>query len=142
MPVVRAPLSVPPPPEFYKELAWVPESQRKHTGRDASLHPYFCSSLGLRVPSCPRQPLPAVFQPRRRLTAPSSPTATATSAWGAPRRQGVLRTSSPVLTVGDQVMPPHLRLLGAGVERLQIWRIGSRGERRGGTQSILVDEQS
>ena len=72
----------------------------------------------------------------------SSPTATATSAWGAPRRRGVLRTSSPVLTVGDQVMPPHLWLLGAGVERLQIWRIGSRGERKGGTQSILVDEQS
>lgn len=106
LPVVRAPLSVPLPPEFYKELAWVPESQRKHTGRDASLCPYFCSSLGLRVPSCPRQPLPAVFQPRRRLTALSSLTATATSAWGAPRRQGVLRTSSPVLTVGDQVMPP------------------------------------
>lgn len=128
----ESPSLCPPPPEFYKELAWVPESQRKHTGRDASLHPYFCSSLGLRVPSCPRQPLPAVFQPRRRLTALSSPTATATSAWGAPRRQGVLRTSSPVRTVGDQVMPPpHLRLLGAGVERLQIWRVGSRGERTG-----------
>lgn len=47
-----------------------------------------------------------------------------------------------MLTVGDQVMPPHLRLLGARVERLQIWRIGSRGERKGGMQSILVDEQS
>lgn len=45
MPMVRAPLSVPPPPEFYKELAWVPEAQRKHTGRDASLCPYFFSSL-------------------------------------------------------------------------------------------------
>lgn len=43
--MVRAPLSVPPTPEFYKELAWVPEAQRKHTGRDASLCPYSCSSL-------------------------------------------------------------------------------------------------
>lgn len=43
--MVRAPLSVPLPPEFYKELAWVPEAQRKHTGRDASLCSYFFSSL-------------------------------------------------------------------------------------------------
>lgn len=35
MPMVRAPLSVPPPPEFYKELAWVPEAQRKHTAKKA-----------------------------------------------------------------------------------------------------------
>lgn len=35
----------------------------------------------------------------------SSPTATVTSAWVAPRRRGVPRTSSPVLTVGDQVIP-------------------------------------
>lgn len=104
--MVRAPFSVPPSPEFYKELAWVPEAQRKHTGRDASLCPYFCSSLGLSVPACPCQPLPALFQPRRRLMALSSPMATVTSAWVAPRRRGVPRTLSPVPTVGDQVMPP------------------------------------
>lgn len=53
--MVRAPLSVPPPPEFYKELAWVPEAQRKHTGRDASLCPGFCSSLCLGASASPRQ---------------------------------------------------------------------------------------
>uniref|UniRef100_A0A8C5YU43 Double PHD fingers 1 n=1 Tax=Marmota marmota marmota TaxID=9994 RepID=A0A8C5YU43_MARMA len=35
LPMVRAPLSVPPTPEFYKELAWVPEAQRKHTAKKA-----------------------------------------------------------------------------------------------------------
>uniref|UniRef100_A0ABI7WY86 DPF1-3 N-terminal domain-containing protein n=1 Tax=Felis catus TaxID=9685 RepID=A0ABI7WY86_FELCA len=44
-------------------------------------------------------------QPRRRPMALSSPTATVTSAWVAPRRRGVPRTSSPVLTVGDQDTP-------------------------------------
>lgn len=45
-----------------------------------------------------------------------------------------------MLTVGDQAAP-NLRLLGVGVVRLQIWRAGSRGERIGGMQSILVDAE-
>lgn len=43
----------------------------------------------------------------------SSPMATVTFAWVAPRRPGVLRTSSPVQTVGDQVTPPS-EVPGAG----------------------------
>ncbi|KAK2491970.1 hypothetical protein MC885_014681 [Smutsia gigantea] len=42
------------------------------------------------------------INPRRRLMALSSPMATVTSVWVAPRRRGVPKTSSPVLTVGDQ----------------------------------------
>ncbi|EDM07828.1 neuronal d4 domain family member, isoform CRA_c [Rattus norvegicus] len=52
---------------------------------------------------CP--PLPAVFQPRKHQMALSSPMATVTFAWGAPRRLDVLRTSSPVRTAGDQDIP-------------------------------------
>nr|XP_021499623.1 zinc finger protein neuro-d4 isoform X8 [Meriones unguiculatus] len=44
-------------------------------------------------------------QPRKHRTAQSSPTATVTFAWGAPRRRGVPRTSSPVQTAGDQDTP-------------------------------------
>lgn len=48
-------LCPPPPPEFYKELAWVPEAQRKHTGRDASsLCP--ASAAAFARPACPCRP--------------------------------------------------------------------------------------
>lgn len=56
--MVRAPLSVPPLPEFYKELAWVPEAQRKHTGRDAPSAPASaaaetgCPCLRVLTPAC------------------------------------------------------------------------------------------
>lgn len=66
--------------------------------------------------------------------------ATVTSVWVAPRRQGVPKTSSPVLTVGDQVMPP--KITGAGVARTpggQVWRLGGRGVRgstAGGADSM------
>lgn len=54
LPMVRAPFC-PPPPEFYKELAWVPEAQRKHAGRDSSLHPDFCRGpLARPVPTAAR----------------------------------------------------------------------------------------
>uniref|UniRef100_A0A3P8YU98 DPF1-3 N-terminal domain-containing protein n=1 Tax=Esox lucius TaxID=8010 RepID=A0A3P8YU98_ESOLU len=43
---------------------------------------------------------------RKQQTARSSPMATVTSAWAAPRRQAAPRTSSPVLTVGDQGTRP------------------------------------
>lgn len=60
----------------------------------------------------------------------SSPTATVTSAWVAPRRRGVPRTSSPVPTVGDQVMPPPEVSGGRGGEDSRSPDLEERRQRR------------
>lgn len=49
----ESPSLCPPTPEFYKELAWVPEAQRKHTGRDTFLRPSSFSSFDLGASACP-----------------------------------------------------------------------------------------
>lgn len=78
---------------------------------------------------CP--PLPAVFQPRKHQMALSSPMATVTFAWGAPRRLGVPRTSSPVRTVGDQVTLTTYFLEDGGERASQNLDLGNgrQGER-------------
>lgn len=73
---------------------------------------------------CP--PLPAVFQPRKHQMALSSPMATVTFAWGAPRRLDVLRTSSPVRTAGDQVkLTTYFWKIGGGRRTSQNLNLGS-----------------
>lgn len=72
--------------------------------------PHECSPSGTH--KSPTRSLP--FQPRRPPTAPSSPTATATSAWVAPRRRAVRRTSSPAPTADDRVRLTGGWATGAG----------------------------
>lgn len=103
--------------------------------------PTFAAAFDRMPLPCPRQALPAVFQPRRHLTALSSPTATVTSAWVAPRRRGVPRTSSPVPTVGDQVMPPPEASGGQGPDlEARRWRSEDWGGCRasGGPRGSLL----
>lgn len=68
----------------------------------------------------------------------SSLMATVTSAWVAPRRQGVPRTSFRVLTVGDQVTLPAEVSGGWGRKdsRVQIWRMGDGRARTGVPQRV------